>query len=269
MSFFNSFVVLRSGLSQEPPTSELRMPALSTLWLTQAYTQHFLTFRPIPRPEESYRLWCVFECHQMKSQKPSTPTVNKQVEEGRTAKRNFVPFLYSFVPLSSSPFLPSGIGLSPIGPLPTTPYLTNMYTVELSIMFFIPFACVWQFRAVLHHPHISKQCFTCTRFSTAMLQHKLNLTSCTVHTDYFYQLFLDYARSLKVRWCGRRRRWIQCNPHRPHTGLSDCASTRNSPQPDKGEICWNTQSAATEGRYVVQSRRVFRKFHCFHCSTGA
>jgi hypothetical protein len=31
---------------------------------------------PIPRPEESYRLWCVFECEQVKI-KPPTPTVNK------------------------------------------------------------------------------------------------------------------------------------------------------------------------------------------------
>jgi hypothetical protein len=41
---------------------------------------------PIPRPEESYRLWCVLECDQVKTQKPSAPTVNKQVEEGRTKK---------------------------------------------------------------------------------------------------------------------------------------------------------------------------------------
>jgi hypothetical protein len=32
---------------------------------------------PIPRPEESCRLWCVLECDQTKSQKPWTPTVNK------------------------------------------------------------------------------------------------------------------------------------------------------------------------------------------------
>jgi hypothetical protein len=32
---------------------------------------------PIPRPEESYRMWCVSECDQVKNQKPSTPTVNK------------------------------------------------------------------------------------------------------------------------------------------------------------------------------------------------
>jgi hypothetical protein len=31
----------------------------------------------IPRPEESYRLWFVSVCDQMKSQKRSTPTVNK------------------------------------------------------------------------------------------------------------------------------------------------------------------------------------------------
>jgi hypothetical protein len=32
---------------------------------------------PIPRPEESYQMWCVLECDQVKNQKPSTPTVNK------------------------------------------------------------------------------------------------------------------------------------------------------------------------------------------------
>jgi hypothetical protein len=41
---------------------------------------------PIPHPEDSYRLWCVLEWDQMKSQKPSTPTVNKHVKEGRTKK---------------------------------------------------------------------------------------------------------------------------------------------------------------------------------------
>jgi hypothetical protein len=43
---------------------------------------------PILHPEESYRLWCMLECDQVKSQKPPTRTVNKQVEEGRTAKRD-------------------------------------------------------------------------------------------------------------------------------------------------------------------------------------
>jgi hypothetical protein len=42
---------------------------------------------PIPHSEESYRMWCVLECDQLKSQKPSTPTVNKWVEEGRTKKQ--------------------------------------------------------------------------------------------------------------------------------------------------------------------------------------
>jgi hypothetical protein len=42
---------------------------------------------PIPRPEESYRMWCVSECYQMK-RKTSTPAVNKQVEEGRTTEPN-------------------------------------------------------------------------------------------------------------------------------------------------------------------------------------
>jgi hypothetical protein len=32
---------------------------------------------PITRPEEFYRLWCVFECNEMKNQKLSTPAVNK------------------------------------------------------------------------------------------------------------------------------------------------------------------------------------------------
>jgi hypothetical protein len=43
---------------------------------------------PIPRPEESYRLWClsVIKC---KSQKPSTPAVNKSVEEGKTKKESY------------------------------------------------------------------------------------------------------------------------------------------------------------------------------------
>jgi hypothetical protein len=32
---------------------------------------------PIPRPEESYRLWCVSECDQVKITKTSTPAVNR------------------------------------------------------------------------------------------------------------------------------------------------------------------------------------------------
>jgi hypothetical protein len=40
---------------------------------------------PIPRPEESYRLWCVSECDQVKSQKPLTPAVDKWIEVGRTS----------------------------------------------------------------------------------------------------------------------------------------------------------------------------------------
>jgi hypothetical protein len=47
---------------------------------------------PIPHPEGSYRLWCVLDCDQMKSQKPSTPTVNMQVAERRPTKRNDVSF---------------------------------------------------------------------------------------------------------------------------------------------------------------------------------
>jgi hypothetical protein len=41
---------------------------------------------PIPRPEESYRLWCVSECDQVKIN--NLDTCCEQVEEGRTAKRN-------------------------------------------------------------------------------------------------------------------------------------------------------------------------------------
>jgi hypothetical protein len=40
---------------------------------------------PIPRPEESYRLWCVSECDQVKIN--NLDTYCEQVEEGRTAKR--------------------------------------------------------------------------------------------------------------------------------------------------------------------------------------
>jgi hypothetical protein len=32
---------------------------------------------PIPHPEESYGLWCLLQCDQMKSQKPSILAVNK------------------------------------------------------------------------------------------------------------------------------------------------------------------------------------------------
>jgi hypothetical protein len=32
---------------------------------------------PIPRPEESYRLWRVSECDQVKIKNPSTPAVNR------------------------------------------------------------------------------------------------------------------------------------------------------------------------------------------------
>jgi hypothetical protein len=38
---------------------------------------------PIPRPEESYGLWCVSECDQVKIKNPDTCC--EQVEEGRTA----------------------------------------------------------------------------------------------------------------------------------------------------------------------------------------
>jgi hypothetical protein len=41
---------------------------------------------PIPRPEESYRLWCVSECDQV--QINNLDTCCEQVEEGRTTKRN-------------------------------------------------------------------------------------------------------------------------------------------------------------------------------------
>jgi hypothetical protein len=41
---------------------------------------------PIPRPEESYRLWCVSECDQVKIN--NLDTCCEQVEEGRTTKWN-------------------------------------------------------------------------------------------------------------------------------------------------------------------------------------
>jgi hypothetical protein len=40
----------------------------------------------IPRPEESYRLWCVSECDQVKIN--NLDTYSEYVEEGRTTKRN-------------------------------------------------------------------------------------------------------------------------------------------------------------------------------------
>jgi hypothetical protein len=41
---------------------------------------------PIPRPAESYRLWCVSECDQAKIK--NLDTYCEYVEEGLTAKRN-------------------------------------------------------------------------------------------------------------------------------------------------------------------------------------
>jgi hypothetical protein len=37
---------------------------------------------PIPRPEESYRPWCVSECDQVKIKTTSTPAVNRWKREG-------------------------------------------------------------------------------------------------------------------------------------------------------------------------------------------
>jgi hypothetical protein len=42
--------------------------------------------RPIPRPEESYRLWCVSECDQMKIN--NLYTYCEYVEEGKTKKED-------------------------------------------------------------------------------------------------------------------------------------------------------------------------------------
>jgi hypothetical protein len=50
---------------------------------------------PIPRPEESYRLWCVSECDQVKIN--NLDICCEQVEEGRTTKRN--EFLYFLIVL--------------------------------------------------------------------------------------------------------------------------------------------------------------------------
>jgi hypothetical protein len=41
---------------------------------------------PIPRPEESYRMWCVSECDQVKNK--TLDTYCEWVEDVRTAKRN-------------------------------------------------------------------------------------------------------------------------------------------------------------------------------------
>jgi hypothetical protein len=43
---------------------------------------------PIPRPEESYQLWCVPKCDQVKIKKLTLYTCCEQVEEGRATKRN-------------------------------------------------------------------------------------------------------------------------------------------------------------------------------------
>jgi hypothetical protein len=46
------------------------------VWHTRIYVQYSLPLnrglcdRPIPRPEESYRLWCVSECDQVKTKQP-------------------------------------------------------------------------------------------------------------------------------------------------------------------------------------------------------
>jgi hypothetical protein len=48
----------------------------------------------IPRPEESYRLWCVSECDQVKIN--NLDTCCEQVEEGRATKRNELWFAKSW-----------------------------------------------------------------------------------------------------------------------------------------------------------------------------
>jgi hypothetical protein len=60
-------------------------------WMFVSFTVFVLSGRglcdgPIPRPEESYRLWCVSECEQVKIN--NHDTCCGQVEEGRTTKRN-------------------------------------------------------------------------------------------------------------------------------------------------------------------------------------
>jgi hypothetical protein len=50
----------------------------------------------IPRPEESYRLWCVFECDQVKNK--YLDTYCEWVEEVRTTnKQVYFSFVYSIV----------------------------------------------------------------------------------------------------------------------------------------------------------------------------
>jgi hypothetical protein len=89
----------------------------------------------------------------------------------------------------------------PIGPYPNTSYLTNMYTINFLMTFYntcrLVFVNIWH---CLYHPRTSIQCFTCTYppFSTAMLQHQLNPTACTVNTAHcFYQKPLNFACSFK------------------------------------------------------------------------
>jgi hypothetical protein len=70
----------RSSAAERLLGSWVRIPPAA--WVFVSCTVFVLTGRglcegPIPRPEESYRLWCVLECDQIKSQKPSTPIVNK------------------------------------------------------------------------------------------------------------------------------------------------------------------------------------------------
>jgi hypothetical protein len=50
---------------------------MSVSFTVFALSRRGLCDGPIRRPEESYRLWCVSEYDQVKSQKPSTPAVNK------------------------------------------------------------------------------------------------------------------------------------------------------------------------------------------------
>jgi hypothetical protein len=54
---------------------------------------------PIPRPEESYLLWCVSECDQVKIN--TLYTCCEQVEEGRTTKRKLCVPLYKHCSIHS------------------------------------------------------------------------------------------------------------------------------------------------------------------------
>jgi hypothetical protein len=140
------------------------------------------------------------------------------------------PLFLSYLPLLPL-FSPSCLVFPPIGPYPSTSYLTNMYTINFLQTFYN--SCRFVFVNIWHcayHPRTSVQRFIYPPFSTAMSQHRLNPTECTVNTSHcFYQNFLILLVLLKDRQRRWRRRRLQCNLHRSHTGLPYFVATRTAP----------------------------------------